>query len=487
MNRFKKTIRPLLSKFPQVERLAERTLWKYRMCKAHKRRSRETCDLFCKYKITPNQKDGPRHIVFIVLDALRKDHLSLYGYDRETTPFLKSLAREGAVFENAFTAGSWTFPSVASMLTGLYPHKHGGMHTAENLNDLNRSTHFRDSCKMLPNKVHQDVLALPEILAYLGYDTHICTSMVPAALPCSGWFKNSSIFYSGCQNQLGCMLSWLRKKKNKKTFTYLHVGDLHEPINVPADYMQVFGEIENLQNLRWWEFKTGDIHRKPSFERYRQNRTKLYDCALRFLDDQVSKILNWLDEKDLRACSLVFITADHGEEFWDHVEIERALFIDRRGFYGISHSHNLFQEVVNVPLICIGPGVNAAHYIHNVSLVDLLPTVLNLCNIKHELEIDGRNLFSRSEERVIISEATPGGYEKKAIIKNNWKLIYSEGDGVSLLFDLAKDPREKHNLAETKPEKLQELIGFLPKTEAKSSMLEATKDVERRLRYLGYI
>lgn len=485
----KRTAWSMLSRIPRLSQRVQKNLWRLRARRTYKQRSQDLPRLLGNCSAKRRKNCGPKHIILIVVDCLRKRNLSLYGYHRQTTPFLKSLAQDGAVFENAITAGGWTYPAVASMLSGLYPHNHGGMHTKESLDDLKQDTNFiyKDPTKLLPNKIRQDVLSLPEILAVLGFETHISTAMVPAALSSAGWFKHSSIFDSGCEHHLRGMSNWLRKKKKKRTFAYIHVRDLHQPIKAPMSYRKCFGEIASIPNLDGWEFKEDAQPGEPVFEQYRENRIKLYDCALRFVDAQIARVFECLEKEGIRDSSLVIITADHGEEFWDHVEMEREMFADRRAFFGIAHAHNLFQELINVPLICIGPGITPGRYNHNVSHVDLVPTILEISGIDHNLQLDGRNLFDCSDERFIISEGTPQGYEKKVVLQNNWKLIHSEGDGVSLLFDLSKDPKEECNLAKTNPEKLQELKALLPTEEIKGEALEVDRDIEEQLRNLGYL
>lgn len=477
MEWLKQTAWSMLSRVPWLRRKIQRSLWQVRATRAYKQRSPYIPRLLEKYGVKASKNGGPKHIIFIVVDALRKNHLSLYGYDRETTPFLKSLSDKAAVFENALTASPWTYPSVGSILTGLYPHNHGGVHV-NNPRDFPRHT---------PNKVSRNLLALPEVLATAGFHSYFQSAVSTAALTAVAWFNHSCVFFDEVKHHVNVLEKWLEKSRDKTTFIYFHLADLHVPIDVPMPYKETFGKITDISGLRNWRFYDNGHAGELDFERYKQNRCKLYDCALRFVDAQLARLFRYLKEAKILDSSLVFITADHGEEFWEHVELQRELFYEPHGVYGVGHGHNLFQELINVPLLCIGPGVTPGCYSHNVSLVDLAPTILEICGIEHQLALDGCNLFDCSNERGLFSEAVSHGYEKKAVVKNNWKLIHSEGDGVSLLFDLAKDPKERYNLAKANPEKLQELKAFLPKTEIKGEPLEVDKDIEEQLRHLGYM
>jgi len=363
------------------------------------------------------------------------------------------------------------------MLTGLYPHHHGGMHP----NDP------RNFDKEVPSRVDKNILSLPELLVALGFDSNLSSAITTAALPCIGWFKASRVVLSDVDDQLKEVLIWLKKNREKNTFLYLQLADLHPPLNPPEQYRDSFGKIADIPKLDVWEFRKDAMPRESDFELYRENREKLYDCTIRYVDVKLATFIKCLEEEGILDSSLVIITSDHGEEFWDHVETERKLFYDPRGFFGVGHGHNLFQEIINVPLMCIGPGVTAGCYNQNVSLVDLAPTVLDICGIEHELALDGRNLFECSDERVLISEGIAYGYEKKAVVHKNWKLIHSEGDGVSLLFDLYQDPKEKRDLAKINPEKVQELKGHLPRAEVKGETLKIDRDIKEQLRDLGYM
>lgn len=473
----KRTAWSMLSRVPWLRRRVHKVLWWIKARRAYKQRSQDLPLLLDSCNAKRRKNCGPKHIILIVVDCMRKGNLSLYGYHRETTPFLSSIADRAAVFENAITASPWTHPAVASMLTGLYPHNHGGV-LPKNPCQFGRE---------VPNKVSRNVLALPEVLTALDFNCHFLSAVMVAALPSIAWSKQICVFPGRAQRHVNELIRRLDKDRDKNTFVYFHLADLHIPVDVPISYRESFGKIAEIPQLRNWQFQENACPGEPDFERYRENRCKLYDCALRSVDAQLGRFFRYLEEAQLLDSSLVLVTADHGEEFWEHVETERELFYNPRCFFGVGHGQNLFQELINVPLMCVGPGVPSGRYSHNVSLVDLVPTVLDICGIEHQIALDGRNLFDCSDERALISEAVAYGYEKKAVVQKNWKLIHSEGDGVSLLFDLCQDPKEKRDLAEINPEKVQELKGHLPRTEVKGETLEIDRDIKKQLQALGYM
>ena len=127
----------------------------------------------------------------------------------------------------------------------------------------------------------------------------------------------------------------------------------------------------------------------------------------------------------------------------EHLEMEEKHFFDPRGIYGAGHGHNVFNEIIQVPLLVSGV-VPSWQYKHLVSTVDIVPTIIGLLKIKHHMNFDGRYIFNAVDERPLLCEASAYGYEKKALIIGKYKLIYSKGDGVEWLFDLEKDPLEQH-------------------------------------------
>ena len=445
--------------------------------RAYRQRAQEVAELSQRYSLKQSKAEGPRHIIFIVIDSLRRDHLSLYNYDRQTTPFLDSLSENAAIFDNAVAPAPWTFPSVDSVLTGFYPHNHGGIH-------------HNDPCnfdKEFPSKTLDEILALPEILTTFGSQTYFTTPITPATLAVTGWFMHSFKVLSNASQHIEDILKWLKRRKDQNTFVYFQPSDLHVPIEVPGEYKNVFGQIADIPNLDTWSFQRGEDLRGPAFEEYRENRIKYYDCAVRFVDAQIAMFLKGLEEMHLKDSSFILITADHGEEFWDHVEVEIERFYDPRGIYGVGHGHNIFQETINVPLICMGPDIIPGRYNHNVSLIDLFPTVLEICGIEHKIQIDGHRLFDNSEERCILSEGIAYGYEKKAILRNNWKLIHSKGDNVDLLFNLSEDPKEKQDLSAKNTEELKRLQLALPQISKGGRVLLVDDAVKEQLKALGYM
>lgn len=478
MQKAKKFKGRLLGKMPWLRRKIQCSRNRVFSNRAYFHRNRQVQNILPKRLFGCHRTDGPRHILVITVDCMRKSNLSVYGYRRDTTPFMRSLSKELSIFTNAVSPSPWTFPSVASILTGLYPHNHGAVHHKE----------LRNFDVELPDVIGDNIATLPEILSLCGFECAFMSAIATAELPVRGCFKNATNYFAGANHHMAGLLRWLSRNANRKTFTYLHLGDLHTPLNAPQEYRNTFGRIAPINNLETWDFQNNAEKGCPLFESYSANRIKLYDCAMRFVDSQIEKLFRALKELRIDDNSLVFITADHGEEFWEHAKTEKELFHDPRGVFGVGHGHNLFQEIINVPLMCIGKDLSPGIFDHNVSLTDMFPTILNLCGVEHDIETDGCSLLSVPDNhRIILSEGVGYGYEKKAFIKDALKLIQSRGDNVDLLFDLSRDPGERNDLSQIRPALVSQMTGAAPQSETIGQKGKVDGSIRKQLQTLGYM
>lgn len=210
--------------------------------------------------------DQHQNVLIITVDCLRNDRISRTGYQRETTPFLDSLNS----FTPAIAAASWTFSSVPSILTGLYPHHHGAAYS----DDSSRNQDLTNP----PNGVRDDVSTVAEVLGASGYKTKFMTAIGTAAVPIQGRFKSMEQHHDA---DAGTMLSKLQQWWNRESgpkFGYVQLGDLHEPEQT------YFGEIPDIEGIDRWRFTSGDIQ-SDEFEEYRSARGLLYDTLVRFVDE----------------------------------------------------------------------------------------------------------------------------------------------------------------------------------------------------------
>ena len=382
-------------------------------------------------------------VIFIVVDCLRYRNVSYAGYHRTTTPFLDSFD----VKAKAYAPAPHTYSSVPSILTGLYPHNHGAV-----IRGIIKDMYLQKNYSPL----RKDIVSLPEILRIFGYNTIFITSIYPAILP----FKNNVIAYKdlgkvNADKVLNEAFKQIKKsiKYNRPFFAYIHLGDLHEPLRPPKKFENFFGEVKWLPNIDRWAYRKPKEQQGQEFEEYKYNRILLYDNTLRYVDYAVKEFVTALED-EIKSPLLIVITADHGEEFWEHADMEAKYFYHPRGEAGIGHGHNLFNELIEVPLIFVEFTSNRLKRVdlgeYNISTVDILPTILDWLGLVFNTSIfDGYSLFKRMpRQRYIISESIAYGYEKKTLIYDNKKLLYSKGDGIAWVFDLALDPWERKPIME---------------------------------------
>jgi arylsulfatase A-like enzyme len=281
--------------------------------------------------------------------------------------------------------------------------------------------------------------------------------------------------------------------------------DLHEPIEPPEPYFSLFeapGFGPRLpEDGKWAHMKETNLQ-DPAFLRYRAHHIAVYDGALRYVDSQVERLLARLRQLGLERDTLVVVTSDHGEEFWDHAILERTLAEDPRGFWGIGHGHTMFQELLHIPLIFRGPGVRAGTAIDcPVGQIDVAPTALELLGLPPEAGMRGRSLApllwgsstDACDERVQIAESPAYGPDSTAVSWKGEKLILRHA-AKPFLYDLRRDPRERDDLSERRPQAVAGLRHMLEAERPEGGVIPSSgeiipldEDKAAELRALGYL
>ncbi|MFT5153900.1 MAG: arylsulfatase A-like enzyme, partial [Planctomycetota bacterium] len=280
--------------------------------------------------------DSPS-IVFVVMDTLRADRTSLHGYEKPTTPVLDSLAERGVTFERAYSTSSWTWPSTASLLTGLAPEAHG-------------VTSSR-SCFLA-----HELETLPERLQQRGYTTAAFAAN-PLIAPDKNFDQGFESFSATRSRFLPSdvvvpdVLEWLDRNAGRRFFLYVHLVDPHEPhkprpefersmtsgkpADLPEGALTKYGEAM----LRMSDEERAR-HVPPEHARW---MSEVYDASVATGDYWFGQILEKLNELQLRDNTIVAFTSDHGEELLEHGMLK--------------HGHALWEELVHVPLVIAGPGI----------------------------------------------------------------------------------------------------------------------------------
>jgi arylsulfatase len=418
-------------------------------------------------------------IVFVVVDTVRADHLSVYGAARPTTPTLARWAERGAVFEHAFAASPWTVPSMASLLTGRIPTAHGAG--------------FRSGRRHGFTVLREDVQTLAQLLSQRGYETAAIVNNVFLGKGFGldrGFGRYDHMPATDLELRRGdevvdLALDWLRQPRDAPSFLLVHLMDPHIAYDPPPSVRGRFtAEIESSFSLP--VRKPGSIRKRRERppEADRRFLAAAYDEELLGVDRALGRLLIELEGDGLLSRSLVLLTSDHGEEFFEHG--------------GFEHGHALYQELLHVPLILWGPGVAPGRYAPPASLVDAVPTALEAVGAEVPEGLAGRSLWgllTRGEAlppRDLVAESLLRGPERRALVRWPYKLDTRQGAGRVRLFDLEADPGERNNLAPRRPELVAELrraLDALGEAEEGSEPILApvSEEMREKLIGLGYI
>ena len=395
--------------------------------------------------------DAP-NVVLVIIDTLRADHVSAYGYDRATTPHIDALARDGVLFENTVSQAPWTSASVASLLTGLYPSVHGL--------DSGAQWESVPSSSPLPfviqRTLNPSVRTLAQVLHARGYQTAAFISNVylNAAF---GFARGFDVYDDDHADYSGDVLSrkrrgdetnrrvarWLAAGPKEPFFLLVHYNDPHWPYDPPSPY-----GAEWVAGYRGplTPHHTGAVvetEGRPVRDLDRDSLrylVGLYDGEIRFADANAGALFEHLRSAGLRRPLLTVLTADHGEEFLDHGSM--------------SHGYTLYDEQIRVPLVMSLPGrLPVTRVRSQVELIDVMPTLLDLVGLGSTADTQGTSLVELMRGTTshgpgnAFSEAPLRGTLRSVRTEAGWKLVEDVGRGRRQLFDLARDPRELLNLS----------------------------------------
>ncbi|MEO6027497.1 MAG: sulfatase [Candidatus Binatia bacterium] len=387
------------------------------------------------------------HVVLIVIDTLRADHLGAYGYGRATSPHLDEFARRGIRFARAHAASSWTAPSVASILTGHYPAVHG----------VDRSTSvlatglptmpeaFRAAGYRTAAYSANPAFVTPEMGFARGFDRFAVLQGedVPANDPGDKVQADQSlkrfVRVAAARQVTDAVLADLDAHANETgpRFLYVHYFDPHAAYVPPPGYAERFGVAPGdlARADRQWKAMAG--LKVPTEPDAVTRLMALYDGEIAFTDEQIGRLLDGLATR-LRGPLVVAVTADHGEEFGEHG--------------GMLHGRTLFEEQVRVPLLLAGGSIAAPAVVDApVSLVGLWATLCEVAGLPLPTGIGPTLLGNAARPRRVfedLEQAHPGLppiVHRRAIVDGDRKLLQTPA-GASVLFDLAGDSEERRPL-----------------------------------------
>lgn len=409
-----------------------------------------------------------RNIVLIVIDTLRVEGLPFYGGRESTAPFLLDLAEQGLVFERAWSTSSWTAPATASIFTSTHPNEHGvivGLRAYESRKENIEEIRL--------NRIPDTFDTIPVVLQRLGYRTFGVSGNlnIDATMGFSRGFDRFEMvdYHEGQDGRtlLSKLLEWRDEiEAARPFFLYVHFMDPHAPFHRRAEWVPPDAP-------------------PPPPGRKLEDRVA-YDSEIRLVDEQIRRLFGELDLDE----ALVIVVSDHGQEFDDH------------GSYG--HGFQLYSELTQVPLFLRLPGGPTGRVSRPVSNLDILPTLrallgaapaeqdrgLPLIGPGAPEDADGRSFFAM---RVGLLKDQRSN--KRAVVHAGLKLILTEPDGTTELYDLATDPGEQHDLSAERPRDVAALRALLDAQDAGADVsryqtaapVQVGPDLHEMLERLGYV
>jgi arylsulfatase A-like enzyme len=399
----------------------------------------------------PNDVD----VVVVLIDALRADHLGCYGYPDGTSPHIDRLARRGSLFQRAYTTAPWTYASTASLVTGLYPAAHGGYTRGEVRNH---------STNPFPPRLSPDLETLGDAFTAAGWRTGLFSANSYVGFGVEQGFERFTLKLNAAPEQVGSALEWLGNlPPGDRWAAVVHLVDVHEPNRPPRPYRRAFrgaadvlGSELKLYGSSWGAYGVGEPDKIPGFAEYRARRIGVYDAAIRFTDAEIGRLARGVADLHSGRETLFAITADHGEEFWDHAELESRWYQDPRNVYGLAHGHSFFDELMRIPLILQGDRIPGGRLTAGpVSMIDVLPTLLDYGGVATEAVHQGISLLPALAggdlpDRALLLDALVYGRDKRALVDGRYKLILSDVEP-TVLFDLRDGADEQADVSEEHP------------------------------------
>jgi len=384
------------------------------------------------------------NVLFIVVDTLRADHLPDYGYARDTIGAMADFTRRATRFERCYAPSSWTLPSTASIVTGLLPARHGVLRGREEQSDR-----IPSSLPTLPVLLHEAGwstagISLNPYVAHAtgfarGYDTFLDVKGDPRGYP-----DVSKLVESGRQ---------LMERAPRPFFLYFQPMNTHGPYRVPEPKRAVLLGHPPSAAFQYADLSEGPLRMRArvlAHPEIKQSLIDQYDTAVRYSMDTLDGLLDELKKEGLYDDTLIVLTADHGEELFDHG--------------GFAHGYSLYNELLHVPLYIKLPRQREARSVKApVSLVDLMPTILELSGQPVPEHLDGLDLakavktgkaprLERDFPLEILGSGEHPRCDARGLLRWPLKLIRTRADyqgkhDAVELFDLQSDPKETLNLA----------------------------------------
>ena len=431
------------------------------------------------------KKKKPKVFIVIVLDTLRYDHTSLYGYSRKTTPTLDRISKNSVVFQNAYTTSSWTLPAHVSLFSGKNLDEHG---------------------VITPNdRISDQYPLVSELFQEKGY--------VTAAFTGGGFIEDTYGFARGFQlysNIPGRVFSMNSAERvfnhfakyiegfwGNDLFIFLHTYQAHAPYKAPREYIdQISKNVgDNLKGVKNF-IRNNHEYYKSIDPVNRHMLIDLYDASILYADKMlVGSVVNFLKEKGIYDESMLVVLSDHGEEFYDHHSWE--------------HGHTLYKELIKIPLLVKYPNNRQKGKEETlVSIIDIPSMMLKESGLPFEKSLFKNGIGQEKRELTVLLPLSPiikHFPPKISFIDKNFHFIFNIIDKEKLsFFDppppnaqeielyAAKDYLEKTNLYKRRKnivDRFGKRLGkYLKQIKGiKMKKFKFNKELEEKLKSLGYL
>jgi hypothetical protein len=429
--------------------------------------------------LVSGRRSAPFNVLLVLEDSERADHLSLYGYERLTTPVKDEFAARGVVFDRALAQAPTTRTSCPSLMTSLYPSA-TGVAVGETL--------------------ASPYVTLAEVMRSQGFTTASFvenSNAGPAAGLHQGFGQLSHIVWGTVESYGEPLLEWLREHRESNFFAYVHVMDPHGIYDPPVEFREWYEELPpgGTSVPKEEVFHDPEWVKTPTL----QGRRALYDGEIRANDHYFERVLDELRKLELLDDTLVVFLADHGEHLGERRE------------WG--HHDPGYVQVLHVPLFMVyprrlAPGTRVAE---PVQLVDVMPTILEIAGIDGRgLLLQGRPLLSLAEgresrPRLALSEEVTNFYGEEgpevwaSVFFGDRHVLRTSSLGSTVVFDLDAGPREAEAggvLAPGLAESSERLMRKMKETNVairlalmrgEAQHIQTSTEDQERLRALGYI
>lgn len=464
---------------------------------------------------SPAKKTRPNILIYTI-DTLRADHSSLYGYARNTTPFLKKLGASGVVFEDCQAQSTWTKTSIASLMTSLYSFTHGIISDADTI--PSGATTVAEQLRAA-GYVTASIVSSPFVGRATGLERGFDYLFEYPVISRQVNPRTDRGTDSAALNRV--VFPWLDQHRDEPFFLYTHATDPHAPYEPPPPFEAMFANPAETAafNREYSSFRTnheygGGVVISPAICRkagidpdsFIRQAVGRYDGEIAHNDHSLELLVAKLKQLGVLDNTLIIVVSDHGEEFWDH------------GW--TAHGHTVYQELTHTLLLMWNPALfpTPRRISEPVQLIDVMPTVLDLLGLKNPSVVEGQSLvplirgqvfkrrglvmasrFAAVRKEGLVPENTVDDF---AIIDAHWKFIYrnkAANSGLKKveLYDRVADRNERHDVAAEHPREVEERVSTLAQwIEAQNKIRsfighagrsQLDQQTLERLRSLGYL